>query len=184
VGRKTVQSKLTTHTFTADPAFIEAVRERVAPLSLSKFIVQALKDKLQRRSEDSDEIVRIPHSLGAKLVETLEFSGRWIVPPSQPIRHVSAEVAAPQATEAIKGWTDAVGPREAAQTTWWAAALTVSRSFIWLHTDRENGIADGHFSYRVQDAGDLAAAALLDVPQDVYETVRQSAGPLPPKRIG
>jgi hypothetical protein len=182
VGRKKVENKLTTHTFTADAAFIEAVRERVAPLSLSKFIVQAVQETLQRRSDDSD-VVRIPHSLGAKLVETLEFSGRWIIPPNQPIRHVSAEIAAPEVMEVNKGWTDAVGPRDA-QTTWWAAAVTVSRSFIWLHTDRENGIADGHFDYRVQDAGDLAAAALLDVPQEVYETVRQAAGPLPPKRIG
>jgi hypothetical protein len=172
VGRKkSTQAKLTTHTFAADASFIETVRERVAPLSLSKYVVEAIKEKL-------------PHSLGAGLVETLEFSGRWIVPPSQPIRYVSAEVAESQATRATKEWTDAVGTRNATQTTWWAAAVTVSRSFIWLHADRENGIADGHFSYRVQEAGDLAAAALLDVPQEVYETVRQTAGHLPPKRIG
>lgn len=182
--KKSTQAKLTTHTFAADASFIETVRERVAPLSLSKYVVEAIKEKLERGAEEVGEVVRIPHSLGAGLVETLEFSGRWIVPPSQPIRYVSAEVAESQATRATKEWTDAVGTRNATQTTWWAAAVTVSRSFIWLHADRENGIADGHFSYRVQEAGDLAAAALLDVPQEVYETVRQTAGHLPPKRIG
>lgn len=92
------------------------------------------------------------HRLGT-LEEMLEFTGRWIIPPDQPIEaalHLTSNVDATSSNESLAGNERQV---------WWSAALTRRRSFIWFYSSRRDGLTTGEFEYSVQEKSELHASS-------------------------
>ena len=171
-----LKDKSRTFTFSANPDFIEEVKQHLRE-PFSNAVVKGLRLYLEGEDSGWGTSVTLRHRLGT-LVETLEFTGRWIVPPDQPIEAaVESEVL--DRTSSVADTPTGNGHR-----VWWSAALTRKRSFIWFYSARRDGLTAGEFEYLVQEKSQLHAPGFWIVSSSVYEHVRKMASPLPSIEIG
>jgi hypothetical protein len=173
-----LKDKSRTFTFSANPDFIEEVKQHLQE-PFSNAVVKGLRLYLEREDSGWGTSVTLQRRLGT-LVETLEFTGRWIVPPDQPIE-AAVDDSILDGTSSVAPIADAKGN---AHRIWWSAALTRKRSFIWFYSARKDGLTAGEFEYSVQKKSDLHSRGFWIVPASIYEQVRKTASPLPPVEIG
>src|ERR1700733_13674784 len=83
IMKSRLKDKSQTFTFSANPDFIDEVKQYLRE-PFSNAVVKGLRLYLEREDSGWGKAVILRHRLGT-LEEMLEFTGRWIIPPDQPI---------------------------------------------------------------------------------------------------